>query len=212
MRRSLVAWLIVAMVSLTVGFRPAGALNVIFDDRVDWTGRPNGTVGVLGDSVGYGLVRIGGLTDTLAANSWGPVRSYTLAGLHAAPEGAGDPHNVATWINTYRAQGIVPRVMVVVSGSNDVGWPQGSSVVRNQQRIETAMASLGTTEVVWTDDDPPQPGLRGRLEPGAHQRRGQVAQPPPLRLAVDGAGQRRGSSRTTRSIPPATATEPCATS
>ena len=150
MRRSLVAWLIVAMVSLTVGFRPAGALNVIFDDRVDWTGRPNGTVGVLGDSVGYGLVRIGGLTDTLAANSWGPVRSYTLAGLHAAPEGSGDPHNVATWINTYRAQGIVPRVMVVVTGSNDVGWPQGSSVARNQQRIETAMASLGTTEVVWT--------------------------------------------------------------
>ena len=149
MRRSLVACLIVAMVSLTVGFRSAGALNVIFDDRVDWTGRSNGTVGVLGDSVGYGLVRISGLTDTLAANSWGPVRSYTLAGLHAAPEGSGDPHNVATWINTYRAQGIVPRVMVVVTGSNDVGWPQGDSVARNQQRIETAMAALGTTEVVW---------------------------------------------------------------
>jgi hypothetical protein len=148
-RRALVAWLIVAMVSLTIGFRPANA-QIIFDNRVDWTARPNGTIGVLGDSVGYGLVVIGGITNTMAAANWGPVRSYTLAGLHAAPEGSGDPHNVATWINTFRSQGILPRVMLIVSGSNDVGWPQGDSVVRNQQRIETAMAALGTTEVVWS--------------------------------------------------------------
>jgi hypothetical protein len=142
--------LIVTMVGLTLGWRPAGAQGIIFDNRVDWTARPNGTVGFLGDSVGYGLVTIANITSSLATQGWGPVRSYSLAGLHAAPEGTGDPHNVATWIGNFRAQGIMPRTVVVVVGANDVGWGMGGSVARNQQRIETAMAALGQTEVVWT--------------------------------------------------------------
>lgn len=151
--------MVVVLVTLTGAWRPAGALNVVFDDRTDRTARPLGTAVVLGDSVGYGLVRaleqFGGanlpnLTGRLAADGWGPLRSYTLAGLHAAPEGAGDPYNVATWIGTFRAQGFQPRVAVILAGSNDVGWPQGGSVSRNMQRIETALRSLGTTEVVWT--------------------------------------------------------------
>ena len=90
MRRGLLALMVVVLVSLTGAWRPAGALNVIFDDRADRVARPLGTAVVLGDSVGYGLVRAlegwgyQNMTARLAADGWGPVRSYTLAGLHAA--------------------------------------------------------------------------------------------------------------------------------
>jgi lysophospholipase L1-like esterase len=155
-RRGLIVALVSTVMGLSLGWRPAGALNVIFDDRVDWAARPNGTVTVLGDSVGYGLVKAlegwGGpnINVRLANDGWGPIRSYTLAGLHAMPEGSGDPHNVATWIGKFRAQGLIPRVALIVSGANDVGWQLGNSVARNELRIETAMQSLGTTEVVWS--------------------------------------------------------------
>ncbi len=156
MRRWVIAWIVVALTTVALPWRPGAALTVIFDNRADWTIRPNGTAIILGDSVGYGLVKAlegwGGpnMTARLATDGWGPLRSYTLAGLHAAPEGAGDPHNVTTWINTFRGEGFLPRVAVIVSGANDVGWLNGDSVARNEQRIDTAMSSLGTTEVVWT--------------------------------------------------------------
>ena len=39
---------------------------------------------------------------------------------------------------------------MVISGANDVGYPQGHDVSRNVQRIETALEPLGGIPVVWT--------------------------------------------------------------
>ena len=111
---------------------------------------PKGAIAVLGDSVGYGLTTVGNVTGRLAQDGWGPLRSYTQLGLHAAPEKPLDPDTVVRWIGEFRARGLAPRAVVVISGANDVGYPAANDVNRNMQRIETAMKALGNVQVVWT--------------------------------------------------------------
>ena len=139
-------------------------------------------------------------------DGWGPIRSYTLAGLHAAPEGAGDPHNVATWIGTFRAEGFTA--------------PGGRRGQRRQRR-RLARGRLGGSQRAAhrdgdagarhhrgrvDDDHPPQPGLRDRLEHGPAQRRGPVAQPARLRVAADRPQQPRAYLSTDQVHPTAPVT------
>jgi lysophospholipase L1-like esterase len=122
----------------------------LHDDRYDFNTRPKGTAVVIGDSVGYGLTVYGGITNRLAIDGWGPVRSNAQVGLHAAPETATDANTVVNRIAGFRAGGLKPKVAVIVVGANDVGFPGGGDVARNVRRIETALKALGSIPVVWT--------------------------------------------------------------
>jgi hypothetical protein len=122
----------------------------LHDDRIDRTARSKGTAAIIGDSIGYGLVLYGGLWGRLAQDGWGPVRSINVLGMHAAPETGTDGNTVAGWIGRLRAEGLVPNVVVVVAGANDVGYPFGGDFAHDVARIETALAALGSVPVVWT--------------------------------------------------------------
>ena len=136
--------------AVLAGCATGSRTNWLGDERWDHTERPLGTIVVIGDSVGYGLTTQGGFTERLAAEGWGPLRSSTQLGLHAAPESSTDSDTVVRWIAEIRAMGLNPRVVVVISGANDVGYPQGHDVARNVQRIETALNHIGGIPVVWT--------------------------------------------------------------
>jgi hypothetical protein len=133
--------------------------NQLMDDRVDLTKRPNGTVAIIGDSVGYGLVAIGGFWTRLTQEGWGPVRSINVLGLHAVPEDSRDRNNVTGWINVMRFEGLTPRVAVIVVGADDVGYPGGGDVARNVRRVEGALSALGDIPVVWTTISHTNPAL-----------------------------------------------------
>jgi GDSL-like Lipase/Acylhydrolase family len=121
----------------------------LHDDRIDRTTRSKGTAAIIGDSIGYGLVLYGGLWDRLARDGWGPVRSISVLGMHAAPEFGRDGNTVVGWIARLRSEGIAPKVMVVVAGANDVGYPSGGDLAHDVARIQTAMTALGNMPVVW---------------------------------------------------------------
>jgi hypothetical protein len=122
----------------------------LHDDRIDRTVRPKGAAAIIGDSVGLGVVQYGGLWTGLRTDGFGPVRSFSVLGMHAAPESSTDVNTVARWINTFRAEGLKPKVVAVIAGSNDVGYRFGTDVAHDVIRIEKAMAALGTVPVVWT--------------------------------------------------------------
>ena len=124
--------------------------DAIHDDRIDHAVRPNGPAAIIGDSVGLGLVVYGGIWTRLGQDGWGPVRSFSVVGMHAAAESGTDDNTVARWITTFRAQGLSPKVLVVVAGSNDVGYPSGGVVATDVARIEKAMKAIGATPTVWT--------------------------------------------------------------
>jgi hypothetical protein len=96
------------------------------------------------------LVVYGGLWTQLRQDGWGPVRAFSVLGMHAAPESKTDANTVANWITTFRREGVSPKVLVVVAGSNDVGYPGGGVVATDAAHIERAMAAIGTTPTVWT--------------------------------------------------------------
>ena len=139
-----------AAAALTSACASGARTNWLGDERWDLVNRPKGAIAVLGDSVGYGLTTVGNVTGRLAQDGWGPLRSYTQLGLHAAPEKPLDPDTVVRWIGEFRARGLAPRAVVVISGANDVGYPAANDVNRNVQRIDTAMKALGNVQVVWT--------------------------------------------------------------
>jgi hypothetical protein len=122
----------------------------LHDDRIDRTVRPKGAAAIIGDSVGLGVVQSGGLWTGLRTDGFGPVRSFSVLGMHAAPESSTDVNTVVRWIATFRAEGLRPKVVVVIAGSNDVGYPFGTDVAHDAVRIEKAMAALGAVPVVWT--------------------------------------------------------------
>ena len=124
--------------------------DFLHDDRIDHTARANGPAGIIGDSVGLGLVVYGGLWTRLGQDGWGPVRSFSVLGMHAAPSSPTDSNTVARWVGTFRKEGVSPKVLVVVAGSNDVGYPGGGDAVVDASRIETAMRAIGSTPTVWT--------------------------------------------------------------
>ena len=186
--------------------------------------RPLGTIVVIGDSVGYGLTTQGGFTERLTAEGWGPLRSSTQLGLHAAPESSSDSDTVVRWIAEIRAMGFNPRVVVVISGANDVGYPQGHDVSRNVQRIETALDHIGGIPVVWTTISHNRPEWMAAWNQALRDVGIAPGQPPRLRLggrarpepALPGAGPRAhdgGAERWLRrrcrgSSPPALAPSP----
>jgi len=133
--------------------------DFLHDDRIDRTIRANGPAGIIGDSVGLGLVVYGGLWSRLGQDGWGPVRSFSVLGMHAAPSSPTDVNTVTRWIGTFRKEGTSPKVLVVVAGSNDVGYPGGGVVAVDASRIETAVRAIGTTPTVWTTISHPNAGF-----------------------------------------------------
>jgi len=131
----------------------------LHDDRIDRTVRPNGPAAILGDSVGLGLVVSGWVWSRLSQDGWGPVRSFSVVGMHAAPESKTDVNTVAGWIGTFRREGLSPKVLVVIAGSNDVGYPAGGVVANDVLRIEKAMSAIGATPTVWTTISHPNVGF-----------------------------------------------------
>ena len=149
------AAIVVALASCAISITS----DPLHDDRIDRTARANGAAAIIGDSVGLGVVQYGGLWSRLASDGWGPVRSFAVVGMHAAPESGTDSNTVARWIDTFRSEGLNPGVVVVIAGSNDVGYPLGGDVAQDVARIEAAMAALGSVHVVWTTISHPDPAL-----------------------------------------------------
>jgi hypothetical protein len=147
-RRAFLA--LTAVLLLAACVPPVGGRTTQYiDERWDYNARPRGEAVLIGDSVGWGLTTQGLATLRMVEDGWGKIRSYTQLGLHAAPESATDPHTVVNWFGVLKGMGFQPRVTVIVSGANDVGYPQANVVARNVQRIETAMRAMGDTQVVW---------------------------------------------------------------
>jgi hypothetical protein len=105
--------------------------------------------------------------------------------MHAAPESQTDVNTVVRWITTFRREGLSPKVLVVIAGSNHVDYPAGGVVADDVLRIEKAMNAIGTTPTVWTTISHPNAVLMNAWNAALWD----VATRHPNLLVCDWAGQ-----------------------